>query len=273
MLIEKLRQSLKYIRSKTQITPRVGVVLGSGFAGFADQVRVESVINCKDVPYMPVPRVESHVAELAVGHVGDTPVAVLRGRVHFYEGYSMPEVTYAARLLCFWGAKKLLLTNAAGGVEPTMAPGDFMLLTDHINYMGTNPLIGPNEAELGPRFVDVSALYSRALREGFAKILRKHNIRHHQGVYCAYMGPSYETAAEIQAFKRLGASAVGMSTAPEALVGAHMGAEVCGISCISNPATGTAAPGESINHEEVFEKCKTACKALHPVMGEFVKSL
>ena len=270
-LVKNLQESVEYVQACTPIKPRVGVILGSGFSNFSDIVDIKATCLYKDIPHFLAPKVESHVGELVLGHIGSTPVAVLRGRIHYYEGHSMQEIVYPTRMLARLGIEKLILTNAAGGLKPEMSPGEFMVLTDHINLLGGNPLIGPNEDSLGLRFPDVSNLYDPDMREALCQLLDANKVAYHRGVYCAMTGPSFETAAEVQFLYRIGGGSVGMSTVPEALAACHMGVKVCALSCITNMAAGVK-PG-TISHEEVFKIGAQACKKLQPVLGKFIEAL
>jgi purine-nucleoside phosphorylase len=209
-------------------------------------------ISYGDIPHFPKPSgVVGHAGELVFGSVGETPVAVMSGRIHFYEGRTMEEVVFPVRLLARLGARAVVLTNAAGGVRRTFAPGDLMLLTDHINGFGTNPLVGPNEERLGPRFPDMSVVYDRALRKVVQVVAAKLRIPLREGVYIGLHGPSYETPAEIRACRKLGADAVGMSTVPEAIALRHAGVRVVGISTITNMAAGILK--KPLEHDEVLK--------------------
>lgn len=271
MLIEKLKQTASYIQSQSSIKPEVGIILGSGLGSFSSQIQIEKTIPYKDVPHFSVPSVEGHSGQLILGQVGKTPVACLQGRIHFYEGHPMDAVVYPTRTLATLGVKTLLVTNAAGGVKATMEPGDLMIITDHINLMGTNPLIGPNEKTLGPRFPDMTEAYSIELQNKLEQFLLKHKIRYHKGVYCALTGPTYETPAEVNYVRILGGSAVGMSTVPEVIVANHMGLKVCGISCITNKAAGIAK--HKLSHTEVTDTAKKVESQFTTFVKDFISSL
>jgi purine-nucleoside phosphorylase len=230
--------------------PALAIVLGSGFHHVLTELRVEKKIPYAKIPGFPKPTVSGHAGELYFGTLGGTPVIVLSGRAHFYEGHAMERVTFAVRALAAFGITDLLLTNAAGGINKKFRAGDFMLLTDHINFMGTNPLRG--EAVPGrPRFVDLTQAYDAGLA-GFLRAAAKQcKLRLQSGIYLAVSGPSYETPAEIRAFARLGADAVGMSTVPEAIVARQCGVNVAAVSCITNMAAGISR--ENLSHAEVLE--------------------
>jgi len=244
------QKTVRAIGKSTGLRPSLGIVLGSGFQGVAARVCVEARLPYSKLPGFPPTGVTGHSGELLVGTLQGIPVAVLSGRAHYYEGHEMSAVTFAVRTLAAWGLKDLLLTNAAGGINKRFRPGDFMLLTDHINFMGTNPLRGC--AVKGQnRFVDMSHAYD----SGFAKLLkaaaRQARLRLRSGVYLAVTGPSYETPAEIRAFAKLGADAVGMSTVPEAIAARQCGLRIAGLSCITNLAAGVGR--QELSHKEVLE--------------------
>jgi purine-nucleoside phosphorylase len=237
-------------RRSTRLEPRLAIVLGSGFHGVAGEVRVEARLPYAKLPGFPPVGVSGHSGELIFGALGGVPVAILSGRSHYYEGRGMEDVTFGIRMLAAFGIKDLLLTNAAGGINRKFRAGDLMLITDHINLMGMNPLRGPAVPGL-PRFVDMTATYDPALRGLVKKAARAISLKLRSGVYLAVSGPSYETPAEIRAFSRLGADAVGMSTVPEAIVARQCGLNVAGLSCITNLAAGRSkAP---LSHSEVLE--------------------
>jgi len=231
------------------LRPKLALVLGSGFHHVLSELTVEAEIAYGKLPGFPPVGVSGHAGQLLVGRLGGTPVMVLSGRAHFYEGHPMSSVTFAVRVLAAYGIRDLLLTNAAGGVRRGFRPGDFMVLTDHINLMGTNPLLGKSAPDL-PRFVDLSCVYDEGLRRLLRRAGQAARVKLRSGVYLAVCGPSYETPAEVQAFARLGADAVGMSTVPEAIVARQCGLKVAGVSCITNLAAGL---GGVLSHTEVLE--------------------
>ena len=230
--------------------PTLAIVLGSGFHHALAELRVDKKISYAKIPGFPKPTVSGHAGELYFGHLGETPVLVLSGRAHFYEGHEMERVTFATRTLAAFGITDLLLTNAAGGLNKNFHAGDFMVLTDHINSMGANPLRGAAISGL-PRFVDLTETYDKKLRELLFRAGKISKLKLRHGVYLAVSGPSYETPAEIRAFARLGADAVGMSTVPEAIVARQCGLNVAAISCITNLAAGISK--EKLSHAEVLE--------------------
>jgi purine-nucleoside phosphorylase len=238
------------LKKLSRLRPTLAIVLGSGFHHVLAELRVEEKISYAKIPGFPVPSVSGHAGELYFGHLGKTPVMVLSGRAHFYEGHSMERVTFAVRALAAFGIRDLLLTNAAGGINKKFRAGDFMVLADHINLMGANPLRGPAVPDL-PRFVDLTQVYDAKLRALLFRAGKSCNLRLQRGVYLAVSGPSYETPAEIRAFGRLGADAVGMSTVPEAMVARQCGLNVAAVSCITNLAAGISK--EKLSHAEVLE--------------------
>ena len=251
-LLGQLDAAAEFIRGRAKADPVVGLVLGSGLGAFADGLSDRVAVPYDKIPHFPVPSgVVGHAGELVLGRVGKTPVVVMSGRVHFYEGRTMAQVVFPARVLARLGVKAVVVTNAAGGVRLSFRPGDLMVLTDHINGLGTNPLIGANEDSLGPRFPDMSAVYDPALRAIVKAEARRLKIPLREGVYVALTGPSYETPAEIRAWRRLGADAVGMSTVPEAIALRHAGVKVAGISTITNMAAGILK--KPLVHSEVLE--------------------
>jgi purine-nucleoside phosphorylase len=243
------------LKSVSRLRPTLGMVLGSGFDHVLPELRVDRKVSYSKIPGFPVPGVSGHAGELIFGKLGGTPVLVLSGRAHFYEGYSMEQVTFPIRVLAALGIRNLLLTNAAGGINKQFRPVDFMVLTDHINLMGVNPLRGGPAPDI-PRFVDMTQVYDSKLIALLFRAGKSAKLRLHGGVYLAVSGPSYETPAEIRAFARLGADAVGMSTVPEAMVARQCGLNVAAVSCITNPAAG---PGQGpLSHAEVLKTAKQA---------------
>lgn len=231
--------------------PSVAVVLGSGLGGFFDRLESAFAAPYSDVPGWPATAVAGHAGRLGIGVVGGKTVAVLSGRAHIYEGHGMDRVVFGARVMARLGVKTLILTNAAGGINPAFGKGALMVIDDHINFLGRNPLTGPNDDRFGVRFPDMTEVYSSRLRGIADAVAHARGVPVQHGVYIAVPGPSYETPAEIRAFRTLGADAVGMSTVPEAIAARHMGVEVLAISCITNMAAGMLP--ETLNHEEVFE--------------------
>ncbi len=249
-LYERAEHATRVIRSRISVEPRIALVLGSGLGGFADDFEETVSIPYEDIPGFVRSTAQGHAGRLVVGKIDSVPVLAMQGRVHYYEGYSLEEVTFAVRTFGLLGVKTLVLTNAAGGINVQLTQGALMVISDHLNLMGVNPLRGANDERFGPRFPDMSAVYSHELQELVIDEAKAIGVEVRRGIYGALSGPSYETPAEIHLLRNLGADAVGMSTVPEAIVARHMGLEVLGISCITNMAAGIS--DEPINHEEVM---------------------
>ncbi|MBQ9980687.1 MAG: purine-nucleoside phosphorylase [Oscillospiraceae bacterium] len=248
---EKLLRCLDSVRKKTDFVPQVALILGSGLGAFGYEVENPTVIPYSEIDGFPVSTVPGHKGRLILGQLGGVNVVVMQGRVHYYEGYSVSDVVLPTRLMGLLGAKTLFLTNASGGINPDYRAGDFMLISDHIMSFFPNPLIGENIEQLGPRFPDSSEIYSKRLRGIIKRTAAENGIPLRDGVYCQLTGPSFESPAEIRMLSRMGADAVGMSTACEAIAARHMGMEVCGISCVTNQAAGISP--NPLSHEEVQE--------------------
>ena len=249
-LYERAEHAARVIRSRISIEPRIALVLGSGLGGFADDFEESVGIPYEDIPGFVRSTAQGHAGRLVIGKIESVPVLAMQGRVHYYEGYSLEEVTFPVRTFGLLGVKTLVLTNAAGGINVQLTQGALMVISDHVNLMGVNPLRGPNDERFGPRFPDMSAVYSPELQELVVDEAKVIGAEVRRGIYGGLSGPSYETPAEIHLLRGLGADAVGMSTVPEAIVARHMGLEVLGISCITNMAAGIS--DEPINHEEVM---------------------
>lgn len=250
-IYEKLMGCFESVRRRVDFQPVVALVLGSGLGNYGEQIRVEQVLDYHEIEGFPVSTVEGHKGRFLFGYVGEVPVVAMQGRVHYYEGYSMPDVVLPIRLMKLLGAKVLFLTNASGGVNPEFEAGDFMLIEDQIADFVPSPLIGGNLDELGPRFCDMSEVYDRDLKEVIRKTAGELHIRLREGVYIQLSGPNFETPSEVRMCRILGADAVGMSTACEAVAANHMGMKICGISCISN--LGCGLTDQPLSHEEVQE--------------------
>ena len=263
-MLNKVRQAVSAIRTRYSATPRLGLILGSGLGRYADTFREKTVIPYDVLPHFPRPGVPGHSGNLVLGDAEGVPAAALQGRAHRYEGYTMAEVTFPVRVLGNLGIRQLIVTNAAGGISPEFKPGDLMLITDHLNFMADNPLIGDNIDEFGPRFPDMSEAYNPAMREVVLRAAGDHGVTLHQGVYAALTGPAYETPAEIRMCRMLGADAVGMSTVPEVMVAIHMGIRVLGISCITNTAAGILP--RRLSHAEVMETASRASQEFASVL-------
>jgi purine-nucleoside phosphorylase len=244
-------EAKRYIQGHTDARPTIGLVLGSGLGAFAEELTGRTDIPYADIPGWPHSTAVGHAGKLIIGKLGALDVAVMAGRAHLYEGYSMQQVTYGVRVLHAIGARAMVFTNAAGGINLALERGGLVLIADHINLQGANPLVGPNDDSLGPRFPDMSEAYSRAYRNAAKRVAAELCIPITEGVYAAMLGPSYETPAEIRYLRAIGADVVGMSTVPEVIVANHMGMKVLGISCVTNMAAGILP--QKINHEEVLE--------------------
>lgn len=267
-MLEQVDEAVAHIRGRSALRPTIGLILGSGLGAFADTLDEAVPVPFGTIPHFPVSTAIGHKGALVLGRSRGTPVAVMAGRVHHYEGYPFQQVAFPARVLARLGVRTLIVTNAAGAVNASFAPGELMLIRDHINLMGGNPLIGPNDDALGPRFPDLSAAYDSKLRALAADICREVGVRAHEGVYLALGGPSYETPAEIRMLRTLGADAVGMSTVPEVIVARHMGLRVLGLSCLTNMAAGITT--QPLDHKEVLEVGERVKAGLLEVLARVV---
>jgi purine-nucleoside phosphorylase len=246
-----IKETVDSIRARCRQQPLLGLILGSGLGGYVDSFRERTVIPFCELPHFPISTALGHLGNLIIGNAEGVACVALQGRVHLYEGYSIAEVTFPARVLGCLGIRQLIVTNAAGGINQAFVPGDLMLITDHINMMGVNPLVGRNMEELGPRFPDMSEAYDIGMRTIALEVARQKGIGIRQGVYMGLCGPSYETPAEIRMCRTLGADAVGMSTVPEVIIANHMGIRVLGISCIANMAAGIHP--QKLTHKQVMD--------------------
>lgn len=247
----KITAATEYLRSRVQKRPRIGMILGSGLGDYADELENPIKIPYRDIPDFPLPTAPGHSGALVFGRRCGQEVVVMQGRIHYYEGVPQRELTMPVRVLRALGVEILVLTNACGGVNLSFAPGDLMLISDHINLSGSNPLIGPNLDAFGPRFPDCCDIYTKSLRLAIREAATQAGISLQEGVYGMYSGPNYETPAEIRMYRILGADVVGMSTVPEALVAAQCGIQVVGISCITNMAAGVLP--QKLTHQEVMD--------------------
>ena len=270
-LSTRIQNAVDYIRSRTAAAPTIGLILGSGLGDFADTLENRQVIPFTDIPDFPAATVPGHTGAFVFGTKHGKNVICLQGRLHYYEGHPMEVLTMPVRIMKKLGVQILVLTNAAGGVNKDYRPGDLMLIADHINYSGTNPLIGVNDPELGPRFPDVTDLYSASLRLKIKLAAVEAGIGLRQGVYMMFSGPSYETPAEIRMARVLGADAVGMSTVPEAIVAAQCGIKCLGISCITNLAAGVSP--NKLSHQEVMETAAMAHDKFHNLLDLILKTV
>jgi purine-nucleoside phosphorylase len=270
-MYERVAEAAAAIRARTGASPETAIVLGSGLGDFADTLRDAVATSYPDIPHWPDSRVVGHSGRLVIGTVAGKRVAALAGRVHFYEGYDLDTVVFATRVMAVLGVKQVILTNAAGGINTGFAQGALMIIDDHLNLLGTNPLIGPNDERLGPRFPDMSEVYSLRLRQIADAAAAATRVPVAHGVYAAVHGPSYETPAEIRYLRAIGADAVGMSTVPEAIAARHMNVDVLGISCITNMAAGVL-PGK-LNHEEVLETARRVRGSFIALLGGIIERL
>lgn len=250
---EKINAAKEKIANSISIQPEIGLILGSGLGDLAKEIEDAVVVPYGEIPHFPVSTVEGHAGQLVVGQLAGKAVVAMQGRFHFYEGYSQQEVVFPVYVMKALGVKTLIATNAAGAMNPAFKPGDLMVITDHINFTGSNPLIGPNDPELGPRFPDMSKAYTPALRELAHRVAEQQGTHLQQGVYAGVSGPTYMTAAELIMLRRLGGDAVGMSTVPEVIAACHAGLDVLGISCITDMAVGEELATEPLTHEQVVE--------------------
>ncbi len=264
-MADTVENCVNQIRRQTEFIPKVALILGSGLGALADEIHVEFSVSYEELPGFPVSTVDGHKGRFVFGYIGKTPVVIMQGRVHYYEGYSMEEVVFPVRVMRLLGADILFLTNAAGGVSERVTTGSLMLITDQISSFVPSPLIGPNREEWGVRFPSMDTIYDTVLRDLLREEAGKCGVELKEGVYLQTTGPCYESPAEVHMFRMMGADAVGMSTAVEAITAKHMGMRVCGISCISNMAGGTQT--EPLSHEEVKE---TAARTA-PLFKKFVR--
>lgn len=264
---DKVQQTVEYIKTKTQFAPEYGVVLGSGLGSFADDIAVEYSLPYGDIPNFPVSTVQGHKGALLFGTIGNKKVVAMQGRFHFYEGYDMKQVTFPIRVMKYLGVEKLIVSNASGGVNPNYVVGDIVLINDHINMMPEHPLRGKNDDRFGPRFVNMSQPYSKAMIAKAKALAEKSNIEVKDGVYLSLQGPTFETLAEYRMVKALGGDCVGMSTVPEVIVARHMEMECFGVSVITD--IGNEDNIDEVNHEEVLQAAQKA----EPKVRNLIKQL
>ena len=263
----KVTESVEFINQKSKIKPKIAIILGTGLGKLAEDIKEKEMIPYREIPNFPVSTVQSHSGNLVLGKLGNKEVVAMQGRFHYYEGYNLKEVTFPVRVMKKLGADIIIISNAAGGMNRFFKRGDLMLITDHINLFGDNPLIGPNDEELGPRFPDMSEAYSQKLIKLAKKIALKEKIRLHEGVYAGLTGPTLETPAEYRFLISIGADAVGMSTVPEVIVANHMGMNVLGISCITDLAIDGVIIKTSL--EEILKIASNA----EPIMTKLIKKV
>jgi purine-nucleoside phosphorylase len=272
--LEQIDEAADAIRKWTSYRPRVGLILGSGLNGLADSVQKADIIPYGELPNWPVSTVQGHAGRLVIGELEGQTALVMQGRIHFYEGYSMSQITLPVRVMLRLGLEMMFVTNAAGGVNPDFAPGEVMLITDNLNLigmMGGNPLMGPNIDELGPRFPDMSQAYDRKLMELARQVASQENIPLREGIYCALSGPSFEGPADLRFLRGIGTDAVGMSTVPEVIVARHGGMRVMGLSGISNKANLDGSTATT--HEEVIEAGKVITPKIEKIIRGVLRSL
>ncbi|EXJ24199.1 Purine nucleoside phosphorylase [Alkalibacterium sp. AK22] len=268
--LKAIENAAAYLKNKGVKKPEIGLILGSGLGELADEATNSVAIPYEDIPGFPVSTVEGHAGKLVYGSLGGRKVLAMQGRFHFYEGYGVKEVTFPVRIMKALGVTSLVVTNAAGGVNETFTPGDLMIITDHINLTGDNPLLGPNNSEMGPRFTDMSVAYDKDYQVVVEKVAEKHGIPVQKGVYLGLTGPTYETPAEVRMVRTLGGDAVGMSTVPEVIVARHAGLRVAGVSCITNYAAGMQ---ETLNHDEVVEVTTRVRDSFKTLVKEVITQL
>ncbi len=270
-MTQKIGEAVNFIHSKTKIKPKFGVILGSGLGAFANELKTDVKIPFNEIPYFHSTSVEGHSGYLVIGTLNDIPVVTLQGRIHYYEGHPMEAVVFPTRVLALLGIEVLMITNSAGSLDLAMHPGDVMIISDHINLMGTNPLMGENLKSLGPRFPDLTEAYDRSLIPLMETELKGTGLKFHKGVYCAVSGPTYETPAEVKYLQVIGGRAVGMSTVPEAIAANHLGLRVCALSCITNLAAGLS--DKKLSHDEVTSTAKKVEKQFCQFLKSFIKTL
>ncbi len=270
-LYDQIQQTVAAVKQKSSLVPKVGIILGSGLGGFADSLSEKTVIPYGELPGFPTSSVPGHAGRLVLGKLAGAPIVAMQGRVHMYEGYAPWQVAFPARVLCSLGIQTLVVTNAAGGIRSDFTPGDLMMITDHINLSGANPLVGHNEDKLGPRFPDMSDAYGVELRNLLRTTAQKLQVPLKEGVYVWLSGPSYETPAEIRYLRTIGVDAVGMSTVPEVIVASHMGVKVAGISCITNYAAGIGK--EPLSHAEVSETAERVKDRFTSLLNAFLPAV
>ena len=270
-MLEQIKSTAAYIQSKISFTPEVGIILGTGLGGLVKEINIKHTIPYEEIPNFPVSTVEGHSGKLIFGELGGKNVVAMQGRFHYYEGYTLQEVTFPVRVMKLLGIKNLFVSNASGGVNPNFEIGDLMIQTDHINFFPSNPLIGKNIKELGPRFPDMSEAYDKTIIAKAKKVASANNIKVQEGIYLGLSGPTFETPAEYNMVRILGADAVGMSTVPEVIVARHMDIPCFAMSII----TDLGVPGKivEVTHEEVQEVAAQAEKKMTIIMKELIKEL
>lgn len=269
--IEDIQQAVQYIKEKTTAQPELGLILGSGLGALAEEIQDAVSIPYSEIPHFAKSDAIGHANELVIGQLNGKTVLAMKGRFHYYEGFTLDEVTFPVRVMKALGIENMIVTNACGAVNESFKAGELMIISDHLNLVGSNPLIGPNNDELGTRFPDLSNVYNRDLRQLAKDIAAKQNLKVNEGVYAWWSGPTYETPAEIRMIRTLGADAVGMSTVPEAIVATHAGMKVLGISCLTNMAAGIL--DQPLNHEEVIEVASKVRTSFIGLIKEIIEEI
>ncbi len=270
-MMTKILEASQYIQGRYKIKPKIGLVLGSGLGIYVDQIQNKTMIPYQDIPHFKRTTVEGHQGCLILGEVNGVPVAALQGRIHAYEGHPMEEIVLPVRVLATLGIEYLILSNASGGINLNYHPGDLVTISDHINLSGRNPLQGPNIAELGPRFPDMTHAYDSTLNEIIHAVAKNHHVDIKSGVYCSVLGPSYETPAEIRMLRTIGGDMVGMSTVPEVIAANHLGLKVAGVACITNYAAGIKS--EKLSHADVKLVAEKAMVGFATILTETIGEL
>jgi purine-nucleoside phosphorylase len=270
-MIKKIQETTQFLKTKTNLKPEIGIILGSGLGSFTQEMEIELSLPFKDIPNFAATSVEGHQGNLVFGKLGGKSVVALQGRLHYYEGHSMDMVVFPTRVMALLGIQVMILTNSAGGLGDKMQAGDFMIIEDHINLSGTNPLMGPNIKEFGPRFPDMTEAYDRKLIQNLEEVFKAMGLIYHKGIYAGVTGPTYETPAEVRFLKQIGCSAVGMSTVPESIAANHLGLRVAALSCITNMAAGLSK--HKLTHQEVTETARRVEKNFCRVLRDFIVAL
>ena len=268
-LRRQIQEAVDVLKNKTAVTPKIGIILGTGLGGLAEEIEREAVVPYEEIPHFPLSTVESHAGRLIFGHLSGKPVMAMQGRFHYYEGYTMQQITFPVRVMKAMGCHTLIVSNACGGMNPNFTPGDIMIIADHINLLGDNPLIGPNDDELGPRFPDMSEPYTKSLIELAEKVALEEKIKIQKGVYVAVAGPNLETRAEYRFLRTIGADVVGMSTVPEVIVAVHGGMKVLGLSVVTDACLPDAL--EPVNIQEILRIAAEAEPKLTLLMKRVVE--
>jgi purine-nucleoside phosphorylase len=269
--MKQYQKAASYILARTHSNPKIGLILGSGLGVLTEEMTEAVKISFEHIPYFVKPTAEGHKGEIVVGKLGGIEVVALSGRYHYYEGLTLHQLTFPVRVMKLLGVEKVILTNACGAVNKAFAPGDLMLITDHINLVSNNPLIGKNQDDFGPRFPDATEIYTKKLREIAQRVATQHHLKLQEGVYAWWTGPTYETPAEIKMIRTLGADAVGMSTVPEALVASHAGMDVLGISCLTNMASGILP--QKLSHQEVLDVASQVREKFSKLIKDIIQNI